>query len=193
MQVSVRRLRAEICESIIYLAGSHHHTTTDSVKRVRGETGSSSDGPAKEERGKEVAFESTGEDKGLDRVVYAEVKTTVDNNTDNGGHKATVETSNTVRGEGLLKDVHEAVELTLATSGVLDVVGKTSTDVVERVDEEERSGTSGSTRGKIADHPPPIAVMLLLEGEYGFVGVAKSEVQGLSWEVTDNIGGVAAP
>lgn len=144
-------------------------------------------------RDKEVALESTGKDKGSDVVVHAEVETAVDDDTNNGGHKATVETINTVRGEGLLKDVHETLELTLASSDVLDVVGKTSADVVERVEEEERSGPSGSTRGKIADHPPPVAVTLLLKGEHRFVGIAESEIQGLFWEVTDDTRGVAAP
>lgn len=193
MQLSVRRRRAETCDSITYLTGSHHHTGTDSVKRVRGDTNNHSDSPAEEKRGKEVALESTSEDKGLDEVDYAEPKTTVDNNTNNGGNKATVETSNTIRGERLLKDVHEALVLTLATSGVLDVVGKTNTGVVERVEKEEFGGTSGSTRGKITDHPPPVTVTLLLKGEHRFVGIAESEVQGLSWEVTDNIRGITAP
>jgi hypothetical protein len=72
MQVSVRRFQAEICDSTTSLTGSHHQTGTDSVKRVRGETNSRSDGPAKEERGKEVALESTSEDKTLDKVDHAE-------------------------------------------------------------------------------------------------------------------------
>ena len=193
MQISVRRLRAETCDFITYLTRSHHHTRTNSVKRVRGETNSRSDGPAKEERGKEVALESTGEDKGLDEVHYAEPESTVDNNTNDGGQKATVETSNTVRGEGLLKDVHEALVLTLATIGVLNIVGKTDTGVVERVEKEEFGGTSGSTRGKITDHPPPVTITLLLKGENRFVGIAESKLQGLSWEVTNNIRGVTAP
>ena len=77
-----------------------------------------------------------------ERVVDTEVETTVDDDTDDRGDEATVETGNTVRGEGLAVDVHETVELTLTTRlGVLGVVGKTGTGVVEGVDEEEGSGT----------------------------------------------------
>lgn len=122
---------------------SHHHATTDGVKRVRGDTGTSGDAPAEEEGGEEVALQGTDEHDGLDRVVHAEVETTVDDDTGDGGHEATVQTGNTVGGEGLAVDVDEAVELALTTRlGVLGIVGKTSTGEVEGVDEEERSGTS---------------------------------------------------
>jgi len=125
------------------LAGSHHHATTDSVERVRGDTGGGGDAPAESERGKEVGLEGAGEEDGLDGVVHAEVETTVNDDTKDGGTETTVETSDTIGSEGLLVDINEAVELTLsATLGRLGVVGETGTGVVERVDEEERSGTS---------------------------------------------------
>jgi len=128
------------------LARGHHHATTDGVKGVRGDTGTSGDAPAEQERGEEVVGERTDEDDRLDGVVHAEVETTVDDYTKNGGHETTVETGNTVRGEGLAVDVDEAVELTLtALLGRLGVVGQTGTGVVEGVDEEERGGTSSLT------------------------------------------------
>jgi hypothetical protein len=125
------------------LTRSHHHTTTDGVERVRGDTSTSGDSPSESERGKEVTLEVTGEKDRLDGIVHSEVKTTVDDNSKNRGSETTVKTSNTVSGEGLLVDIHESVELTLTTLlGGLVVVGKTSTGVVEGVDEEEGSGTS---------------------------------------------------
>jgi hypothetical protein len=125
------------------LTGGHHHTTTDSVKRVRSDTGTGGDTPTKSERGQEVVCERTDEDNRLERVVHTEVQTTVDNNTKNGGSETTVQTSNTVRSKSLAVDVDETVELTSTTRlGVLGIVGKTSTGVVERVDEEQGSGTS---------------------------------------------------
>jgi hypothetical protein len=74
----------QVRDLMIYLTGSQHHATTDSGKRVSSETGSSSDGPAEEERGPEVALESSGEDEGLKEVDDTEVETTVDNNTNDG-------------------------------------------------------------------------------------------------------------
>lgn len=133
----------EDCSNITHLARGHHHTTTDGVERVRGNTGGGGDSPAEEERSKEVTLERANEDDRLDGVVETEVETTVDDDTGDGRHETTVETGNTVRGEGLPVDVDETVELTVtARLGVLGVVGKTGTGVVEGVDEEEGGGTS---------------------------------------------------
>jgi hypothetical protein len=129
---------------ITYLSGSHHHTTTDGVERVRRDTGTSGDGPSEQEGGKEVTLEVAGEDNGLEGVVHAEVQTTVDDYAKDGGHETTVKTSNTIGSEGLLVDIYETVELTVtSTLGRLGIVGKTGTGIVEGVDEQEGSGTSG--------------------------------------------------
>lgn len=193
-----------------YLTRRHHHATTDSVERIRGDTGTGRDAPTEQEGGQEVVFERTDEDDGLDRVVHSEVETAVDDDTGDGGTETTVETGNTVRGERLLVDIDQTFELALAALlGALCVVGETGTGVVERVDEEERGSTGslaivsfcaeskrGSTYaagGQVAGHPPPVSVTLLLEGEHGLVGVAEGKVEGLGWEVADNVGGVTSP
>ena len=136
------------------LTRGHHHTTTDGVERVRGDTRTSGNAPTEEERGKEVVLERASEDDRLDGVVHAEVETTVDDDTGNGGHEATVETGNTVGGESLAVDVNETVELAGTTAlGVLGVIRKTGTGVVERVDEEERrsTGSLGETVSRRSD------------------------------------------
>jgi hypothetical protein len=172
---------------------SHHHTTTDSVERVRSKTGTGGDTPTKSERSEEVALKRTDEDDGLKGVVETEVETTVDNDTDDGGDETTVETGNTVGGEGLAVDVYEAVELTRTTGlGRLVVVGKTGTGVVERVDEEERRGTGGTTRGNVTEEVRDVTVRLLA-AEHGLEPVLESKVQGLGGEVTDDVGGVTTP
>lgn len=194
-----------------YLTRGHHHATTDGIQGVRGNTGTGGDGPAEEERGEEVALKRTNQDDGLDRVVHTEVQTTVDNDTQDGGTETTVETGNTIGSEGLTVDIDETIELTLTTAlGGLGVVGKTGTGIVEGVDEEEGSSTSGlchvskrspagharntyTTRGKVAHHPLGIAITLLLVGEHGLVGVTEGEVQGLGREVTDDVGSVTSP
>ena len=127
-----------------HLTRRHHHATTDGVERVGGDTGTSRDSPAEQEGGQEVVFERADEEDGLDGVVHAEVETAIDDDTSDGGHETTVETGDTVRGEGLLVDVDEAVELALTTLlRVLGVVGETGTGVVEGVDEEEGGSTGG--------------------------------------------------
>lgn len=54
-------------------------------------------------------------------------------------------------------------------------------------------GETYTTRGQVTGHPLPVAITLLLEREHGLVGIAESEVQGLRWEVTDDVGGVTSP
>lgn len=130
------------CGLNTYLTGGHHHAATDGVERIRSDTSTSGDSPAESERGQEVTLKRTNENNGLDGVVHAEVQTTVDDYTEHGGHETTVETGNTVGGEGLLVDIDETVELALTTLlSVLGVVGKTGTGIIERVDEEEGGGT----------------------------------------------------
>jgi hypothetical protein len=193
------------------LTRSHHHTTTDGVQWVRSDTGTSGDGPSESERGKEVTLEGTGEENWLDRIVHSEVQTTVNDDTEDGRTETTVETGNTIGSEGLLVNVHQAVELTVTTSlGSLGIVGKTGTGVIEGVDEEEGSGTSSlssvsacqlivdvgntyTTGGQVTHHPLGVSITLLLESEHGLVGITESKVQCLCWEITDNVGSVSSP
>jgi solute carrier family 25 (adenine nucleotide translocator) protein 4/5/6/31 len=77
--------------------------------------------------------------------------------------------------------------------GVLGIVGKTSTGVVQRVDEEQRSGTSSTTGGKVTSHPHGVAILVLLVAEHLLELVTESEVQGLGGEVSDDVGGVSSP
>lgn len=136
-----------------HLTRSHHHATTDSVEWVGSDTGTSGDSPTEEERGQEVTLEVADKDDWLERVVHTEVETTVNDDTSNGGTEATVETHDTVGSESLLVDVDQTVELTITTGlGVLCVVGKTGTGVVERVDEEKGSGTSHLDNGSVPGH-----------------------------------------
>jgi len=114
------------------LTRGHHHTTTDSIERIRSNTSTSSDSPAESERGKEVTLKRTDEEDRLDRVVHTEVKTTVNDDTDTRDDESSVETGNSVGGDGLLVDVGETAELSLASSllGRLVVVGETGSSVV---------------------------------------------------------------
>ena len=126
-----------------YFTRCHHHATTDGVERVGSDTSTSRDSPAEQERGQEVTLERADEDDRLDGVVHAEVETAVDDDTSDGGHETTVETGNTVGGEGLLVDIDETIKLAGTTTlCVLGVVRETGTGVVEGVDEEEGGRTS---------------------------------------------------
>jgi hypothetical protein len=97
------------------LLRGQYHTTSDSIERVRGETGTSCDDPSEEERGKEVTLERTGEKDRLERIVETKVETSVNDDTSDGRTETTVETTETVGSESLLVDINQPVELTLTT------------------------------------------------------------------------------
>lgn len=173
---------------------SHHHTTTDSIERVRSDTSTSGNAPTESERSGERALKRSGEEDGLEGVVHTEVKTTVDDDTENGRTETTVETGDTVGSKSLLVDVDETVELTLTTLlGRLGVVGETGTGIVEGVNEEEGSGTGSTTGSQVTNHPPGVSITVLLEAEHLLELVTEGKVQGLGREVTDDVGGVTSP
>ena len=150
------RNEVEKCDT--YLARRHHHATTDSVERIGSNTSTSSDTPTEHEGGQEVTLKRTDQESGLQGIVHAEVETTIDDNTKDGRTETTVETSNTIRGKSLSVDIDEAIELAAATLGRgLGVVGKTGTGIIERVDEEQGSGTSHTTGGQVTRHPEDVS------------------------------------
>ena len=124
-----------------YLSRRHHHAATDSVKRIRSNPRTGGDSPTEKERGKEVVLERTDQNHRLDGVVHAKVEAAVNHDASDGWHEAAIETGDSVRRKGLLVHINETVELTGTSGlGVLVVIGKTGTGVVERVDEEEGGG-----------------------------------------------------
>ena len=59
--------------------------------------------------------------------------------------------------------------------------------------ERKRVGITYTTGGKVTKQPLGVAVTLPLVGEHRLVGVTEGEVQSLSREVTDDVGGVTSP
>lgn len=175
-------------------SGRHHHATTNSIERIRSKTSTNSNTPSEEEGGEEASLELTDENNRLKRVVDTKVETTVDDDTNDRRDETTVETGDTVGGEGLPVDVDETVELTFTSAlcGRLGVVGETGTSIVEGVDEEEGRSTGSTTRCNVTGEPLPVTV-LLPEAEEGLEVILEGKVEGLGWEVTNDVGGVTSP
>src|SRR5271170_4862164 len=95
--------------------GGIYHTTSDSIERVRSETGTSCDDPSESEGGKEVTLERTSEEDGFERIVQTEVETSIDNDTGDGRTETTVQSADTVGSKGLPVDVDQTVKLTFTT------------------------------------------------------------------------------
>lgn len=118
----------------------HHHTSTDGIQWVGSETCGDGASVSESKGCQKVVLEITDEEDWFGRVVETKVKTTVDDDTNDGWDESTVETGDTIGSEGLSVNVNETVELTLSGTlcGRLCVVGKTGTSVIERVDKDER-------------------------------------------------------
>ena len=129
----------------------------------------------------------------LQGVVESKVATSVDNDANAGDDESSVETLYSISLQGLLVDVDETVELSLAALlSALGIVGKPGSGVIERIDEEEGHGTSSTSGGDVLGELDAIAVGLA-HLEHGLDLVLESKVEGLGWEVPDAVGHVTAP
>jgi hypothetical protein len=177
-----------------------YHTTSDSIERVRSETGTSCDDPSESERGKEVTLECASKEDGFERIVHTEVETSIDNDTSDGRTEPTVQSADTVGSKGLPVDIDQTVELTFTTyinvrivltrdfpSTFLcgfSIVGQSSTSVIQRVDEQKTASTGGTTRSQVTGEPLHISISLFLESEQLLeVIFSLTMILRLSWRV----------
>merc|ERR1712002_280819 len=93
--------------------GGHHHTSPNSINRVRHQTSSNSHTPAEEERKTNIAT-ITNKD-GLQSVEHAEVHATVDEDTNGRDGESSVQALDTVRLQGFHIDINETIELALTS------------------------------------------------------------------------------
>eukprot|EP00128_Syssomonas_multiformis_P017712 Colp12_sorted_trinity150504_noHs@22377 len=178
---------------LLGLLGLHLETTTDGVEGVRGVTGGDGDNLGNGELGGNtndtvVLLEGVLLTEG---VIETEVHTTVGDDTDDGDTETVVETKNTLGATGSLHQaVSETVEVTLASA---DIGSKTSTGVVERVDNAEGTSTSKTTRGHVDEEELAELLLGVNLGEQLLDAVLEGEVEGLGGEVTDDVGHVTTP
>lgn len=172
-------------------AGLHHHATTDSVERVRDDTGSRGDDLGHEPLLPHGGVLGVGEGDITEGIVTTKEGGTVHNDTTDRDTEALVQALGTV---GLV-DGGDAVGQTRVHTGLAhaDIGGQTRTGEVERVHEEQRGGAGSAARGKVAEEESPELVLLDAVHEELLVLVLEGEVQGLGREVTDDIGQVTAP
>jgi len=173
---------------------SHHHSSSDGIKRIGSKTSSDGDTPSKEERSDERVFHVSSEEDGLEGVVETKVETSVNNDTNTRDNESSVETNETIRGEGLSVDINEAIELSGSSFlGGLVIIGQSSSSIVKRIDEGKRTSTSSTTRCQVSCEPFPVAISLLVITEHSLELIFEGKVQGLSGEVSDDVGQVSSP
>jgi len=167
----------------------HHHSSSDGIDWVGGEAGHDGHRPTEEEA--DEGASAIADDEWLQRVVKSKVHTSVDEDTDSRDNKTSVKTGNTVGGEGLLVNIDETVVLSL-TVLALGIVSQSGSGKVQGVDDGERHGTSETTGGNVGGELLPLWGVLWAS-EQGLDGVLEGEVEGLGWEVSEDVGQVTSP
>lgn len=173
-------------------AGLHHHAPTDRVEGIRDDTRNSGDslrdGPADDKRGVLGVGQHAAR-----RVVEAEVRSTVDNDTLHRHAETSVQAGDTVGLGDLAEAVTETAELALALT-LADVGGEASTGEVERVHEAEGSGSGGAAGRQVTGEvTPELGPLVDSSEEHLLVLVLEGEVKRLRGEVPDDVGEVTAP
>ena len=170
----------------------HHHTTTNSVPWVGKDSRSDCDNLGNSPSGEEVELLSVSGEDHLGGIEHSEVSGTVDDDSLDGDEESSVESNWSIRLDDLDEAVSESLEFTIV--GLSDISGKTSTGEVEWVDEAEGGGSSSSSGSQVSGEELP-EVLLFVESlkEDCLVGILESEVQGLCWEVSDDVGEVSSP
>ena len=121
-------------------------------------------------------------------VVATEVCSTIDDDTLNGHAEATVQTDDTVRFHCLLDTIDQAIVLTVSST-FANISTQTSTSVIQWVDKAERCGSSSTTGSQISyEVAPELCLLVNTAQEDLFVDILEGEVEGLSWEVSDDVG-----
>merc|ERR1719206_1345689 len=119
-------------------------------------------------------------------VVGTEVGGPVHDDSLDGHKESLVETADTVAlGDGL-DAVDEAVEL--ASLAASNIGTETGTGEVEGVDEAQAGCSGGTSGGKVSEEVTSELGLLVDSGqEHLLVGVLESKVEGLGWEVSDEL------
>lgn len=179
---------------VLGLSGTrgHHHAATDGVEGVGEETSDDGDGVTEGEAGEETGV-LAHEVHLVGSIVDAKVSTTVEDDTDAGDDEAVVDStvsSPSLSTGGLEDAVKGSGELALST--VSDIDGETGTGKVEGVDDEERGGSGGTTRGDVGEEADEETIRAGATEPLS-VEVLEHKVKGLSGEVADDVGHVSTP
>lgn len=169
----------------------HHHAATDGVEGVGDETSDDGDGVTEGEAGEETGI-LAHEVHLVGGIVDAKVSTTVEDDTDAGDDEAVVDSTLTpsLSTGGLEDAVKGSGELALGS--VSDIDGETGTGKVEGVDDEERGGSGGTTRGDVGEEADEETIRAGATEPLS-VEVLEHKVEGLGGEVADDVSHVSTP
>jgi len=174
------------------LLGLHLEAATNGIEGVSGGGGAQHSGLGGGEGGQhthdaKIIFVRVQANDGIEG---AELDTTVGNNTHDGDTETVVEGQETALGDGLSEAIAEAFEITLAGT---DIGSEAGTGVIQGVDDGEGRGTGGTAGREIRAEELPELCLGIVSGEQLLDLILEGKIEGLGWEITDNVGAVATP
>lgn len=173
------------------LSGGHHESTSDGIKWIRGDTSSNSDNLSESPLGKEWSLLVVFEELDLSGIVKTEVGSSVHNDTNNGDTETVIEgTDSTVTGS-LGETVDETSEFSFSSG--TNISSESGSCEIKWVDEAEGSCSSGTTGSAVTNEEFSWVSLWVVWAESLLVEIFACEVEGLSWEITDNVGKISSP
>mmetsp|Transcript_27033 Transcript_27033/g.46608 ORF Transcript_27033/g.46608 Transcript_27033/m.46608 type:complete len:382 (+) Transcript_27033:453-1598(+) len=169
----------------------HHHASSHSIKRIGGNTGQRGNNLSDHPRLPERSILRILQKDCFGGIVATEEGGTVDDNANNRDTKALIEALGTILFVDLLQTITKTSKLPV--SPFADISTQPRTGEVEGIHEHEGCGTSSTTGSQVLHEEQPEVGFRIMPNEDLFVLILKSEIKGLSWEVSDNICQVSSP
>ena len=170
----------------------HHHSSSHGIERIRQDSCQRRDGLRNHPSSNNGRVLILSEDHRLRRIVQSKVGSTVDNNPLHRDKESLVDCKRTSTSHNLSENINKPRKLSLFTlSG--DISGEAGTGEIQRVDDQERGGSRGSSRSEIGAKELPELSLRVVLGEHGLEGVLEGEVERLRREVPHDVGEIAAP
>ena len=172
------------------LSGVHHESSSNGIEWVRDDTSSDSDDLSESPHSEEVSFLDIFEQHNLSSIEHTEIRGSVSDDTNDGDTETIVETTNSVLGR-FLEAINQSIEFSLFSG--TNISGKSGSCEFERVDDGEGSSTGGTTRHAVSNDELSWLSFWVVWAQILLIEILAGEVEGLSWEITNNIGQVSSP
>lgn len=170
--------------------GSHHESSSDGIKWIRDDTSRDGDNLSETPLDEEMLLSVVVEKDNFSGIEHTEVRGSVCDDTDDGDTETIVEL-----GDSGFGHLGEAVNKTgeFSFSSGTDISGESGSCEIKWVDEAEGSGTSGSTGSAVTNEEHTWLSFWVIWVEGLLVEIFASEVQGLGWEITDDVSKISSP
>merc|ERR1719295_278964 len=175
------------------LSRGHHHPSTDRTNWVRCQSHGHCDSISESKRGQSS---TSFRHHGSYGVIESKIEPAIHKDANSGNNKSTVQSTNTIRLQGLFVNIKESGILSLCGSTSLlhrfHVIRQSRSSVIQRVHEGQRRG-SCTTTGRNILSQFHIRCVGLLALELSFDSFLKHKVESLSGEISQAVCRISSP